>query len=125
MRLLSVSSLAKVLALALLFVCIPGRANMADTIEGKWNFALDTEGGPREFEADFKLEGSTVGGTWAGQPAKGTFTDGKLELDFEFNSDEVGKGVVKATGKLDADVISGTWAFQRYTGTFKATRPAA
>lgn len=83
---------------------------------------LDTEGGPRTSEAEFKLEGTSVSGRYdKSTDVKGTFADGKLDLAIPINSEEAGPGVLKLTGKL-TDVLSGNWSFQSYTGSFKATR---
>ncbi len=109
-------------ALTVLLMLVPALSAM-DAIDGKWHFVLDTEGGPREAPAEFKLAGSDVSGTWGAQPTKGTFAEGKLDLEFEFDSEEVGKGTMKIVGKLDGEALVGDWKFQEYTGTFKATRP--
>lgn len=97
------------------------------SIAGKWHFMLETEGGPREIDATFQLDGDKITGKWSGQDVKGTFSGGKLSLEFPFNSDEAGAGTMKIDGKLDGDALAGTWAFQTYDGTFKATKikPAA
>ncbi len=91
-------------------------------ITGKWQFLFETEGGPRTFEADFKLDGKTVTGRWDKKAdVKGTYDAGKLNLEFPSTSEEVGDGVLKIDGKL-TDVLTGNWSFQSYSGTFKATR---
>lgn len=91
-------------------------------ISGKWEFVLDTEGGPRTRMADFKLDGKTVTGTWEKKPdVKGTFSEGKLDLEFPLDSEEVGQGTLKLNGKL-GETLTGSWSFQTYSGTFKATR---
>lgn len=103
----------------------PSPSAATGDVSGKWHFIFDTEGGDRTFEADFKTDGKVVTGTWGGKPeVKGTFQDGKLELEFPTVSDEAGPGTLKITGKL-ADALTGTWSFQSYAGTFKATRPKA
>jgi hypothetical protein len=91
-------------------------------VAGKWHFILDTEGGPRTREATFQQDGTKVTGKWEKNDVKGTFADGKLDLEFPVNSDEVGPGTLKIKGELANDVITGTWEFQTYNGTFKATR---
>ncbi len=97
----------------------------AADISGKWQFVFDTEGGNRDFQADFKVIGKAVTGTWNGKAeVKGTIEDAKLELEFPTTSDEVGEGTLKMSGKV-SDTITGTWSFQSYSGTFKATRSKA
>jgi hypothetical protein len=97
-------------------------APVASNIAGKWHFVLDTEGGPRESEAMFELQGKQVTGKWGTANAAGTFENNALDLEFPYTSDEVGAGTMKIKGKLVDDKLSGTWAFQSYDGTFKATR---
>lgn len=83
---------------------------------------LDTPGGDREVDSEFKVSDGQVTGTWGTQPAVGTYRDGKVVLDFAFNSDEAGQGQMKINGTVDGDSMTGTWAFSDYNGTFKATR---
>jgi hypothetical protein len=98
--------------------------NANGDIAGKWHFIFQTEGGVREFDADFKVDGDKVTGKWADtSDVKGTYSDGKLSLEFQANSEEVGPGVLKIDGELGDDGLSGTWSFQQYDGTFKANRP--
>jgi hypothetical protein len=92
------------------------------TVTGKWHFVLNTEGGDREIEAVFQQDGDQVTGKWATGDVKGTFTDGKLNLEFPFNSEEAGAGTMKIKGALADDGLSGDWGFLEYTGSFKATR---
>jgi hypothetical protein len=63
-----------------------------------------------------------VTGKWDKSDVKGTFTDGKLNLEFPINSEEAGPGTLKIKGDLANDALTGTWEFQEYNGTFKATR---
>ena len=96
----------------------------ADPITGKWTFVFDTEGGPREFSADFKLDGDKVSGRFAEQAdVKGTFKDQKIDLSFPFRSDEAGMtDTLTVTGKLDKDALAGEWTFNQWSGTYKAQR---
>lgn len=95
-------------------------------VSGKWHFVLDTEGGDRTADPVFQLNGDQVTGKWATADVKGTFSDGKLNLAFPYNSDEAGEGTLKIKGELKGDTLSGTWEFESYSGAFKATRaPAA
>lgn len=94
-----------------------------NTIVGKWAFVLETSGGDRNIDAEFELDGTQVKGKWGEAPVKGTFTDGKLELNFPFNSSEAGAGEIKISGALENGSLKGTWAFQEYNGTFTAKRP--
>jgi len=109
------------LCLALAFALL---AAPTTTIDGKWTFVLNTEGGDRTAAADFKLDGQKVTGKWgdANADVAGTFADGKLDLAFPYNSDEAGQGTLKLKGELAGETITGTWEFQDYNGTFKATR---
>jgi hypothetical protein len=95
-------------------------------IDGKWEVALETAGGPRSAVADFKVDGEKVSGTWDTTDVQGTFKDGTLNLSFPYSSAEGGMTaplVIK--GQLEGDAITGTWAFGEYSGSFKATRPKA
>jgi len=92
------------------------------TVTGKWHFVLDTPGGDRELDAKFQQDGDQVTGKWGAADVKGTFTEGKLALEFPFNSDEGGAGTMTLKGTLAADALTGDWAFTGYSGSFKATR---
>ena len=95
------------------------------TPAGKWHFVLDTEGGDREVDSNFVLDGEKVTGTWGTANVEGTFKDGILNLDFPFTSDEVGvTDRMRLKGRLDGETLSGSWAFSTYDGTFKAMHPA-
>lgn len=92
-------------------------------VSGKWHFVLSTPGGDREVDAEFTVEGDQVSGKWGTSDVKGTFADGKLNLEFPFNSEEAGSGTMKIKGAVADDAISGEWAFSDYSGEFKAARP--
>ena len=100
----------------------PGAAQTSGDIAGKWHFVLQTTDGDRTYDPIFTQDGDKVGGKWDKSDVKGTFTDGKLNLEFPANSDEVGEGILKITGQLEKDQITGDWSFQTYDGKFKATR---
>lgn len=121
-------------ALTLVAVVMTGiavaRAQMAPAggINGKWHFALDTPGGERDVEADLAVDGDgKVTGTWGKSSVAGTFKDGKLNLAFQFSSEETGEtSEMKIVGALDdKSVLSGSWQFSSYDGTFTASRPKA
>lgn len=119
-----------VIAAALVFL-VMGRpvANAQDTgINGKWHFVLETPGGDREVDADFTVDADgNVTGKWGNSDVAGTYKEGKLTLDFQFTSEEVGTTApMKMNGKLDdAAALAGDWAFSEYNGSFKAMRPGA
>ena|ERR1700751_726754 len=95
-------------------------------IVGKWHFVFETEGGPREFNAEFQLDGTKVSGKWDNSAdVKGTYSEGKLSLEFPVNSEEAGPGTLKLDGELADNALTGTWSFGQYDGTFKAARPKA
>jgi hypothetical protein len=95
----------------------------SDPITGKWTFVIDTEGGPREFTADFKLDGDKVTGKFAETDVKGTYKDQKIDLAFPFHSDEAGlTDTLTITGKLEKDALVGDWTFNQWSGTYKAQR---
>lgn len=104
-------------------------ASAQDTgINGKWHFVLETPGGDREVDADFTVDADgNVTGKWGTADVAGTYKEGKLALDFQFTSEEVGTtAAMKIDGKLDdTAALAGDWAFSEYNGTYKATRPAA
>ena len=82
-----------VVAAAVVFL-VMGRpvANAQDTgVTGKWHFVFETPGGDREVEADFTVDtDGNVTGKWGASDVAGTYKDGKLALDFQFTSEEVG-----------------------------------
>jgi len=101
----------------------------SDSITGKWTFVFDTDGGPREFAADLKLDGDKVSGKFAGKDdakkaeVKGTFKDQKIDLAFPFQSDEANMtDTLAITGKLEKDALAGNWTFNQWSGTYKARR---
>jgi hypothetical protein len=94
-------------------------------LAGKWHFVLDTEGGDREIEADFAVDSNgKVTGTFGKAAVAGTYFNKKLDLAFDFTSDEVSTTAEMAIkGTLDEKGgLSGSWKFSEYDGTFKATR---
>jgi hypothetical protein len=97
----------------------------APTVTGKWHFVLNTDGGDRIFEPVFQQDGDQVTGKWGEGDGKGTFTDGKLNLEFPVNSEEAGPGTLKIKGALADDALAGDWSFNEYAGSFKATRVKA
>jgi hypothetical protein len=109
---------------AALVVPFGAAKNMQDKadVNGKWHFVLDTPGGDRELDAEFKVDGDQVSGKWGPSDVKGTFSDGKLNLEFPFNSEEAGAGTMKIKGVLADGALTGDWAFSDYAGQFKATR---
>lgn len=117
--------IATILAAALcFFLMIPIGLAQSSTanVSGTWHFVFQTDGGDRPFDPTFHQEGDKVTGKWGAADVKGTFSDGKLALEFPYNSEEAGPGTLKITGQLDADTLTGDWGFQEYSGKFKATR---
>lgn len=110
---------------ALVFPLYSGTQAAADDVSGAWAFVLNTDGGDRNANATFKVEGKTVTGKW-GETAEvqGTFADGVLDLSFPFESSEAGSGTLAINAKLANDELTGTWSFQQYSGTLKGTRVA-
>lgn len=97
----------------------------ASAIDGKWQFNLQTDGGPREAAVEMKTDGELVSGTWDTTELKGTFKDGKLALSFPLASSEAGiTADLVIDGTLEADALTGTWKFGQYTGTFTAAKKA-
>jgi hypothetical protein len=95
----------------------------ADAIDGKWQFNLQTDGGPREVAVEMKTDGELVSGTWDKAELKGTFKDGKLALSFPMTSPEAGMTAdLVVDGTIEADALKGTWKFGQYAGTFTATK---
>ena len=94
------------------------------TVTGKWHFVLQTDDGERVFDPTFHQDGDKVTGKWGTADVKGTFSEGTLNLEFPYTSDEVGPGTLKINAQLDADVLAGDWSFQDYSGKFRATRVA-
>lgn len=96
--------------------------NGAASVAGKWHFVLDTEGGDRDYDANFVQDGNKVTGKFGKDNVQGTFDDGQLKLEFPVNSEEAGPGTLKITGALASDALTGNWEFQQYSGTYKAKR---
>ena len=96
----------------------------SDPITGKWTFVFDTQNGPRQLTADFRLDGEKVSGKFAEKAdVKGTFKDQKIDLAFPFESDEANiTDILRITGKLEKDELAGDWTFSQYSGTYKARR---
>lgn len=100
-------------------------------INGKWHFVFQTEGGDREFDAEFTVDADgKVTGSWNGKPeAAGTYKDGHLQMAFDTYSAEAGETAkLQLDGKLDSQsddsaTLTGGWAFSSYEGSFKATHP--
>jgi hypothetical protein len=93
---------------------------------GKWQFVLQTDGGPREAAVELKIADGKVTGTWDTTEVQGTYADGKLNLSFPFSSPEAGMtATLSVEGQLEGEVLSGTWKYGEYGGTFKATRRTA
>lgn len=101
---------------------IPKSKAQTDNVSGKWHFVLETEGGDREIDADFRQQAEKVTGTWDKAKVQGTFSGGKLNLEFPIESEEAGPGTLTLKGQLEGEALTGTWAFQTYDGKFKATR---
>lgn len=120
------------LVIAAAIVCLIAAKPIAKaddaTINGKWHFVLDTQGGDREMDAEFTVDpDGKVTGTFNKSAVAGTWKDGKMDLNFEITSEEANETApLKLTGKLDdTGAISGNWEFAEYNGTFKATHPKA
>jgi hypothetical protein len=104
----------------------PAPATPANQIAGKWHFVFDTQGGDREFSAEFSVDADgKVTGTWEKEPATGTFKDGHLLMVFDTYSEEANETApLHIDGKIDdSSTITGNWSFSSYDGTFKATHP--
>ena len=92
-------------------------------VAGKWTFRLETQNGQRVVPVQLKVDGDQVSGTFGEAPAKGTFRDGKLELEFPVTPPDVGTtAVLKIHGKLEGSEIKGDWSWDQYGGTFTAAR---
>ena len=95
----------------------------ASAVDGKWQFTLQTDGGPREVAVEMKTDGEQVSGTWDTTELKGTFKDNKLALSFPLASAEAGfTADLVVDGTLENDALMGTWKFGDYTGTFTARK---
>ena len=113
-------------AALLCFGLVAGKGTaQSASVSGKWHFVFQTEDGERNFDATFQQDGDKVTGKWGDADVQGTFVDGKLNLEFQFNS-EVGPGNLKLVGQLAEGALSGNWEFQAsggtYTGTFKGSK---
>ena len=116
------SAIAILAAILCFGLVAPKSKAQEPNISGKWHFVFQTEDGERVFDPVFQQDGDKVSGKWGNSDVHGTFADGKLNLEFEFNSDEVGPGTLKVNGELADGALAGDWQFQTYSGKFKATR---
>lgn len=115
---------------SILFAVLFLAALQAADLGGRWHFVFDTEAGVREANMALEVKGQEVAGKVYGvgseetaTEVKGTFSEGRLTLEFEYYSADAGyKSVVKIQGTLDGDKISGEWQFDQHSGTFTATR---
>ena len=97
---------------------VPFVLTAADPISGKWDMSMDTPGGERKASPTFTLDGDKVGGKWDAAEVKGTFKDGKLELEFPLTSSEAGQqAIFKVSAKLDGEVLKGGWSWSSYSGS--------
>ena len=106
------------LALTTVVLGVQGATN----VSGKWHFVLQTEDGERVIEPTFQQDGDKITGKWRDSDVKGTFSNGKLDVEFSVNSEEVGPGIMKLKGALAGESLSGDWTFLEYKGTFRGTR---
>ncbi|MDQ2711169.1 MAG: hypothetical protein M3Y24_02855 [Acidobacteriota bacterium] len=97
-------------------------AESSDII-GNWHFTYKTDGGDREMDATFKVDGDQVTGKYGTADVKGTYKDGDLNLAFPFDSEEANmKATLKMKGKMKDGKLVGTWEFADYNGDFTALR---
>lgn len=121
-----------ILRSVLLAVSVLAALQAAD-VGGRWHFVFDTEAGVREANMALEVRGQEVVGKVyeisseeVSTEVKGTFSGGKLTLEFEYYSADAGyKSVVKIQGTLEGDKITGEWQFDQHSGTFTATRRKA
>jgi hypothetical protein len=104
----------------------PSKPAVDSKINGKWHFIFDTQGGDREFNAEFTVDADgNVSGTWDKSPATGTYKDGHLLMAFDTYSEEANEtATLHLDGKFDdTNTLTGNWTFSSYDGAFKATHP--
>jgi hypothetical protein len=98
-------------------------AQSQTTFPGVWHFVMDTQGGERQIDATFQLDGTNVTGKWDKADVKGTFAGGKLNLAFPLYSEEGGfSATLKIIGTLEGGELKGTWEFGEHTGTYRAKK---
>ena len=113
---------------AILLQGILALVSYAASLDGKWNFAFQTEEGVREATINLQVDGAEVKGKVLGLgegdiDVKGTCSGDEVSLAFPYHSEEAGaKAEVKIKGKLDADTIKGGWQFDNHAGDFTAKR---
>jgi hypothetical protein len=104
----------------------PAKPAVDSKINGKWHFVFDTQGGDREFNAEFTVDADgNVSGAWEKSPATGTYKDGHLLMAFDTYSEEASEtATLHLDGKFDdTNTLTGNWTFSSYEGAFKATHP--
>jgi hypothetical protein len=97
-------------------------AQTGASVSGKWHCILQTQDGERVIEPTFQQDGEKVTGKWRDGDVKGTFSNGKLDVEFPVTSEEAGPGILKLKGEFSGDALTGEWTFQEYKGGFRATR---
>ena len=97
-------------------------AQAAGNVSGKWHCVLQTEDGERVIEPIFRQDGEKMTGKWRDGDVKGTFSNGKLNVEIPVTSEEAGPRILKLKGDLAGEALEGEWTFQDYKGTFRATR---
>ena len=104
-------------------VCATAGSARAADVDGKWRLVLDTPGGERVVEAEFKTDGAALTGKWGGIDIKGTYTDGKIAFSFPFTPEETGEqGTLTIKMEYKDGGLDGTWEFAEYSGSCKGTR---
>lgn len=97
---------------------------LAADLTGKWDFVWDTEGGERRGIWVIAQDGETVTAESEGQTLRGTFSDGRLQVEGKFYSAEAGySSTLKVEGRLEGGVLKGSGSWDQYGMTFTA-KPA-
>jgi hypothetical protein len=114
---------ARLAVLALIVVVWMMPTAQGFELAGQWDFAFDTDGGPRSTPATLRLDGDQVSGAFDKSEVKGTFRGRTLDLKFPHYTAEGGfEAELSLQGTVEGEGLKGDWSFGEHGGTWTATK---